>query len=287
MKIKPAKKFISLNFFKSDFDFKKNAAAILIAAIFLLMTSCVPRSEQLYNQAYQEIGRGHFRVALSLLEESAKIEKNDKKKTKALVEAARISRFEIQDFERSLRIYRTIILKSQNSKQRINAQQALAEIYLENLQNYSQALKELLILEQLDISSDQKEKIKLKIAQAQFLTGQAAAALENIESALRASKKEEKFLLKLKAEILISMKKLDDALATYEAIRKLDEKFFSDENLYIATAIVFEEKQDYLSAFTYLEKYRDQIKDKAYFELRQKRLKEKLANKPLSRGKRK
>ena len=285
MKIKLAKKFISLNFFK--ICFQKKAALVLGVAISLLISSCTPRSEQLYNEAYREIGNGHFRVALSLLEESAKMETNDKKKTKALVEAARISRFEIQDFERALRIYRTIILKSQDSKQRINAQEALAEIYLENLQNYSQALKELLILEQLNIDLDQKEKIKFKIAQAQFLTGQAPAALENIESALRSSSKEAKFLLKLKAEILISMKQLDDALATYEEIRKRDEKFFSDENLYIATSIVFEEKQDYLSALTYLEKYRDQIKDAAYFELRQKRLKEKLANKPLSKGKRK
>ncbi len=285
MKIKPAKKFINLNFLK--LSFRKITALVLGAVIFCMVSSCAPRSEQLYNEAYQEIGRGHFRVALSLLEESAKIEKNDKKKTKALVEAARISRFEIQDFDRALKIYRMIILKSQDAKQRVNAQEALAEIYLENLQNYSQALKELLILEQLDIDADQKEKIKFKIAQAQFLTGHAETALENIETALRSSTKQAKILLKLKAEILISMKKLDDALATYEQVRKLDDKFFSDENLYIATSIVFEEKEDYLSALTYLEKYRDQIKDAPYFELRQKRLKEKLANKPLSKGKRK
>ena len=72
-----------------------------------------------------------------------------------------------------------------------------------------------------------------------------------------------------------------------EEIRKLDEKFFAEENLYIATSIAFEEKQDYQSALTYLEKYKSRIKDLSYFELREKRLKEKLTNKPLFKGRRK
>ncbi len=284
MKKKLAKKFINLNFFKTN---TLIAARKYGAAIFLIVAACTPQSDKLYSEAYQEIEKGHFRVALSLLEQSAKIEKNDKKKTKALVEAARISRFEIQDFERALRIYRLIILKSQDPKQRINAQEAMAEIHLENLQNYSQALKELLILEQLEINFEQKEKIKLKIAQAQFLTGNSRASLENIESALRTGKGDLKQFFKLKAEVLISMKKWDEALAAYEEVRKRDEKYFAEENLYIATSIVFEEKEDYLSALTYLEKYQSRVKDKAYFELRQKRLKEKIVNKPLSKGRRK
>ena len=259
----------------------------MVAVNFLFLTSCVPQSEKLYNEAYQEIEKGHFRLALSLLEQSAKIEKNDKRKTKALVEAARISRFEIQDFDRALRLYRQIILKSQDPKQRMNAQEALAEIYLENLQNYSQALKELLTLEQLNLDAQQKEQIKLKIAQAQFLTGGATVALDTIDTALRANKTENKRFLKLKAEILISLKKFDEALAAFEEIRKRDEKFFADENLYIATSIVYEEKKDYASALTYLEKYQQKIKDKPYYELRQKRLKEKFVNRPLSRGRRK
>ena len=285
MKIKLAKKFIKLNFFK--LEKLTQAAPILLSAAVLFLTACVPQSEKIYNEAYQEIEKGHFRVALSLLEQSAQIEKNDKKKTKALVEAARISRFEIQDFDRAIRLYRKIILKSQDAKQRVNAQQAVSEIYLENLQNYSQALKELLILEQLDMDPVQKQKIKLRIAQAQFLTGNAAAALDNIDAALKVDKIEAKHFYKLKAEVLISIKKFDEALASYEEIRKLDEKFFADENLYIATSITYEEKQDYQSALAYLEKYKSKIKDLSYFELRQKRLKEKLTNKPLFQGRRK
>ncbi len=259
----------------------------MLSTLIFVETACSPQSEKLYNEAYQEIENGHFRIAISLLEQSAKIENNDKKKTKALLEAARISRFEIQDFDRALRLYREIILKSQDSSQRISAQEAVAEINLENLQNYGQALSELLILEQLNLNPEQKEKIKLRIAQAQFLTGNPNTALEYIESALKTAKKDRKYFLKLKAEILMASRKKNEAIVVYEELRKTEEKYFSDENLYIATSIAFEEKEDYVAALNYLGKYRSQIRDLAYLELREKRLKEKISNKPLSKGRRK
>ena len=253
----------------------------------VLLAACSPQSEKMYSEAYAEIENGNFRIALDLLERSANLEKNDRKKTKALVEAARIARFEIQDYERAIRINRVIILKSEDPKQRLLAQETLAEIYLENLQNYSQALNELLILEQLTQGAEQKEKLRFKIAQAYFLTGNSIAALEYIEASLKSVASDKKNFIKLKSQILVSQKKYDEALAAYEQIRKLDADFFAKENLYISTSIVFEEKEDYASALVYLEKYQTLVSDKAYLELRIKRLKERLTNKPLFKGRRK
>lgn len=260
---------------------------LLLLGIGIFLNSCSPQSEKLYAEAYSEIENGHFRIALDLLEKSAAIEKNDKKRTKALVEAARISRFEIQDYDRALRINRQIILKSEDFKQRLLAQETLAEIYFENLQNYNQALNELLILEQLTSEAEAKEKLRFKIAQAYFLTGNPSASFEYIEASLKSPAADKKNFLKLKAQILVSQKKHDEALAVYEDIRKLDSVFFAKENLYIATSTVFEEKEDYASALAYLEKYQEFIGDKSYLELRFKRLKERLTNKPLFKGRRK
>ena len=260
---------------------------LTLSVIVLSILSCSPKAEKLYTEAYQEIENGHFRIAVNLLEQSAKIEKNDRKKTKALLEAARISRFEMQDFQRALRLYREIILKSQDSSQRIGAQEAIAEINLENLQNYGQALSELLILEQLNLNPEQKEKIKLRIAQAQFLTGNSDTALECIESALKTAKTDRRYFLKLKAEILMAQKKQHEAISIYEDLRKADEKYFAAENLYIATSIAYEEKEDYVTALSFLEKNKNRISDLPYLELREKRLKEKILNKPLSKGRRK
>lgn len=263
--------------------FTKHVLFICIAGLI----SCAPQGERFYSEAYSEIENGNFRVAIDLLEKSASIEKSDKKRTKALAEAARIARFEIQDFDRAIRLNRQIVLKSEDAAQRLSAQENLAEIYLENTQNYSQALSELLILEQLIQNPEKKDKIKLKIAKSQFLSGNSKTTLEYIDSAIKTSSTEKKNFLKLKAQALVSLKRFDDSLLTYEELRKMDENFFANENLYIATSIVYEEKEDFSTALSYLEKYKEQIKDKTYLELRTKRLNERLTNKPLYNGRRK
>ncbi|MBC7742755.1 MAG: hypothetical protein H7061_11185 [Bdellovibrionaceae bacterium] len=259
----------------------------LLSAAFFFLNACTPQSDRFYTEAYSEIEKGHFRVALDLLERSAQTAKQDKKRTKAMVEAARIARFEIQDYNRALRLNREIVMKSEDPKQRLNAQLALGEIYLENTQNYAQALKEFLILEQLEQNLALKERLKFKIAQAQFLIGNPKSSLEYIDSALKLSGPEKKNFLKLRAQVLISEKKFDEAIAAYADLLTLDEPFFNKENLYIATSIAYEEKEDYAAALAYLQTYKDRIQDKAYLELRIKRLSERLTNKPLFKGRRK
>lgn len=259
----------------------------IFCGVLFSLTGCTPQSEKLYSEAYAEIEKGHFRIALDLLEKSAAVEDDDKKKTKALVEAARIARFEIQDYDRAIRINRQIILKSTDVKQRLLAQETLAEIYFENIQNYTQALNELLILEQRNLEPERKEKLRFKIAQTYFLTGNPNAAFEYIEASLKSPASDRRSLLKLKAQILVSKEKYDEALAAYEEIRQSDPNFFAKENLYISASTVFEEKEDYASALAYLEKYQSFIDDKSYLELRFKRLRERLTNKPLFKGRRK
>lgn len=273
MKIKSAKRCI--NFF--------SISRLGLALIFI--SACKPAAERLYNQASAEVEKGHFRIAVDLFEKSSNAEKKDNVKTKYLLEAARLARFEIQDYERSIRIYRAVILLSQDEDQRIGAQQAIAEIYLENLQSYNSALKELQILEPL-LKKD-KEKIKLKIAQTQYLTGNFEPALDEINRALESAKGETLNFLKLKAQVLVAQKKYTEAIAAYQDILKRDAEYFEKENLFIATSVVYEEKEEFSLALEYLTRYKKQIKDKAYYELRYKRLKERQANRPFYKGRRK
>lgn len=259
----------------------------MLSSVYL--SACKPASERLYNEAYAEIEKGHFRIAVDLLEKSAAAEKVEILKTKYLLEAARIARFEIQEFDRAIRMYRAVILQSSNEDQRIGAQQAIAEIYLENLQSYSLALKELQILEPL-IKKDKKDikfNVKLKIAQTQYLTGRYEPALDEINTALRDAKSEASSFLKLKAQILVAQKKYADAIAVYMEILKRDVQYFETENLFIATSVVYEENEEFDAALDFLKKYEKQIKDKPYYELRYKRLKERQANRPFYKGRRK
>lgn len=276
MKIKPEKKFIKNAL---------NRGPLWVALIFLC--ACKPGSERLHDEAYAEIEKGHYRVAADLLEKSAEAERSESTKFKTLLEAARITRFEIQDYERSIRTYKKIILQSPDENQRIDAQRAITEIYLENIQNYSQALRELQILEPLVKNEKDKEKIRLKIAQAQYLTGNYQSALEEIETTFKNSITETMNLLKLKAQVFAAQKKYKEAIATYQIIFKKNPQYFESENLFIAASVVYEENEEYSAALDYLVKYENQIKDRAYYELRLKRLKERLINKPFYKGRRK
>lgn len=253
----------------------------------MFIGACKPVSERLYGEAYSEIDKSHFRIAVDLLERGAGLDKNNLAKYKHMMEAAQIARFEIQDYDRAIRIYREIILKSEDVDQRIYAQKSVAEIYLENLQSYALALKELQILESIIKDEKENEKIKLKIAQAQYLTGNNQQAIEEIENSLKTAKNETLNFLKLKAQVLVAQKKFKEAIACYQEILKRDAKYFASENLFIATSVVYEENEEYEEALEYMKKYENQIKDKAYFELRNKRLRERLINKPLFKGRRK
>ena len=271
-KIKQAKKYIKF---------------VLLIAALIQISGCTPAADRLYDEAYAEIEKGHFRIAVDLLEKSANLEKKNLLKNKHLIEAARIARFEIQDYDRSIRIYRSIVLGAEEVDQRINSQRAISEIYLENIQSYGLALKELQVLEPLIKDEAEKEKIKFRISQAHYLTGDNQQAIEEINSSLRTSKNETLNFLKLKAQVLIAEKKYKEAIQTYNEIFTKDPVFFQDENLFIAVSVVYEENEEYKEALEYLTRHEKQIKDKAYFELRYKRLKERFANKPLFKGRRK
>ena len=169
---------------------KKYTSFLLLVATLVQTSGCTPAADRLYDEAYIEIEKGHFRIAVDLLEKSANLEKKNLLKYKHLIEAARISRFEIQDYDRSIRIYRSIILGAEEADQRINSQRAISEIFLENLQSYGLALKELQVLEPLLKDEAEKEKIKFRISQAHYLTGDNQQAIEEISASLKTSKNE-------------------------------------------------------------------------------------------------
>lgn len=266
---------------------KKYTSLIFILGALTVVSACKPASERLYNEAYAEIEKGHFRIALDLLEKSSNLEKKNSLKFKYLSEAARIARFEIQDYERAIRIYKNIILQSEDENQRIRSQEAISEIYLENLQNYTAAMRELQVLEPLVKDAKEKEKVRLKIAQSMYLTGNNDQAIEQITTSLKSASTETLSFLKLKAQVLVAQKKYKEALEVYQDIYKRDPEYFEKENMYIATSVVYEENEEYAEAVDYLNKFEKQIKDKQYLDLRKRRLKERLINKPLFKGKRK
>jgi len=248
--------------------------------------ACSSRAEKFFKLGQKKIEARQFLEAVDLLENSAELEKNNRKWSTTTFEIARILRFEIQDYNKALLVYKEMILKSEDVNLRILSQESIAEIYFEHIQDYTNALKEYLLLESLLQNDVKLEKTKLKIAQAYKYIGNLDTALEYIDVALKTVKNKEHFL-NLKAQIFLSQKKYDLALATYQQIYKNNIDFFRAENLYSSVVMVFEEKSDYKSAIAYINENKKYISDQNYLEIRLKRLNEKLINKPFNKGMRK
>ena len=251
------------------------------------LCACQSRAEKFYHLAQKKIEQRQFLDAVDLLENSAELEKNNRIWSKTNFEIARILRFDIQDYNKALLVYRELILKSEDASIRLLAQESIAEIYFENIQDYVTAVKEYLLLESLIKDPEKLEKIRLKIAQCYRYTGSFKTALEYIEIFVNTSKTEKNAFLKLKAQTLTSLGQYDEAIKNYNLILANDQKHFIDDNLYVAVAMVLEEKQDFKAALAYLQQNKDKIKNGSYVDLRIKRLNEKLLNKPFTKGVRK
>lgn len=280
MKIKLAKKSIKLIKLKTI-----SKISLLLMAGALI--ACQSRAEKFYNLAQIKIEERQFLDAVDLLENSAVLEKNNRLWSKTNFEIARILRFDIQDYNKALVVYRELILKSEDASIRLMAQESIAEIYFENVQDYTTAVKEYLLLESLIKNPEKLEKIRLKIAQCYRYTGSFKTALEYIEIFINSAKTEKNAFLKLKAQTLASLGQYDEAIKNYNLIQANDPKYFLDENLYVALAMTYEEKQDYKAALAYIQQNRSKIKDSSYVDLRIKRINEKLLNKPFTKGVRK
>ncbi len=272
MKIKPAKKFISI---------------FLISGLVVINLSCQSRAEKLYRLGQEKIVQSQYLEAVDALEDSAKLEKNNNKWSKTNLEIAKTLQYQIQDYNKAILVYRELILKSEDSLIRLQSQKAVSEIYFDNIQDYEAALKELQILEPLIEKSEAAEETKLKIAQSYKYLNQFKNSLEYIEASLKKNLKNPEAFLKLKAQVYNSLKKYDEALALYEEISKKYPLYFKKESLIVALSLVFEEKKDYKSAIEYLTKNKSQIEDQVFLELRLKRLFEKQKNMPFNHGIRK
>lgn len=277
MKTKLAKKFINSLYFK--------CLAIGLAIAFV--SACQSRAEKLYHLGMQRLEQRDYLEAVDLLENSAELEKNNRLWSRTTFEIARILRFDIQDYKKALYVYNELILKSEDSAIRLQSQESMADINFENIQDYSAAVKDYLLLESLVKEPVKLEQIRLKIAQCYRYTGNFKTALEYIDVFMKSIKGSKSPFYKLKAQIHAAQSQPEEALKNYNLILSTDPTYFLNENLYVAVAMVLEEKQDYKAAIAYLNQHQDKIKDQSYVELRLKRLDEKLKNKPFTKGIRK
>lgn len=259
----------------------------LIISTFLF--SCTSKVEREFNEALVAKDKGLYRIAASKFEGVAKKFPDDPKALEAAREAAKITHYEIKDYKRSLELYKLIVLKSNDQKERSDAQEQIAMIYFDNEQDYPKAIDEFNRLLGNSGLLQEKVKYKLMIARSFYYTGSFNQALQEIEEMLKLNPQgDERFdMLLLKANSMVAKKEHLKAISIYETLGVINSERAKAENIPSAIAVCYEELLDFKKAAEIVEEAVKIEPNNDYLALRLKRLKERSINKPGARGMRK
>lgn len=268
---------------------KRHTNFFILLAFLIFLGGCTPPEGQDFKQGQKEASQGQYSLSLSSFERSTKRNPTSFWAMKSAREGARIAFFETKDFKKAAEFYRHIVLNSLDHQERLEAQQKLGEVYLDNLQDYAQAIIEYSKLVEQNLSDQEVGTYRLGLARAHYYQNnlfQSDSELAQIlklkvEPPLRFN------ALMLKGNILIAQKDFSKAATLFkELIRDYPERA-QKESVPMTLAVCYEEAGEMQNALQVLEGLRGRYSPPEYIELRIKRLKERQKNQPGARGFRK
>lgn len=208
---------------------------------------------------------------------------------KATREAARISHYELKQIPDAIKYYKHLILYSPDQKDRIEAQKKIAELHFTQTLDYSQAIIEFSRLLDLPHTPQEAQAYRLSIARSYYYQSNFFQAQVEIDQILANNRDKDMHFdaLLLKANILLTSKKLDDAVL---ALRQIIEKYpdrAKAENIGLVLAVTYQEQDNFAKAIETLESIKDTYPRRAFIEGRIKSLKERQTHLPGAKGLRK
>lgn len=269
---------------------KKRTKRILwVLFVFLGVVACSSPEERDLERANSEVKKGHARTSITYFERVLKRNPSSPSALQAAREGARVSVFELKDFKKAILFYRHLILYSQDSKEREQAQKDLANVAFDNLNDYEMAAAEYSKLLGLNLPFAEKAKFQIALARSYFYMGRFEQSESEIDALLKERLQEATRFsaLTLKGNILVSKKMFAAAAEIYQRVLKEFPERSKDENVALQLAVCYEEDQDFRSAIHVLENTKASTSNLDYVELRIKRLQERLRNQPGARGFRK
>ncbi len=266
-----------------------NMKFFLILVLFTLLSSCTSQEEQEYRVGREAVAQGRFTSALSSFDHVLKRNTDSRASLAAAREAARVSFFEVRDFQRAIRYYHFLVLYSGDERERVEAQKQIANIYFNNIQNYSQAVIEFSKLLQMPHNDQEATQYKLSIARAQYYLNNFFQAESEVDILLSKKADEDVYFsaTMLKGNILVAKKDYIKAAELFKSLMKSFPDKARDENVALVLAVCYEENLDFKGAIAILEEQKKRYQPAEYIELRIKRLKERMKNAPGAKGFRK
>lgn len=204
-------------------------------------------------------------------------------------EASKISYFETKNFNDAILFNNHLVKYSDKENERRNAQELIATIYFENLNNYKMAIQEYNKLITLRNSNEEVANYHFNLARSHFYLNNFIEAQSEVEAALKSVEDKDKkfdYLLFL-GNVYFNTKRVEAAVKVYEDVVENFPDCAKADNVAMNIIVCYEEMEAFDKAITKLEKLRSSYSDREFIDLKIKRLKERLANLPGSKGLRK
>ncbi len=260
-----------------------------ILGLCFVLYSCTPPEGQDFQKGQAEANSKRFSESIVYFERATKRAPESSWALRAAREGARISYFELKEYKRAAEFYQHLVMYSDDTKDRFEAQRKLGDIYLENLQDYPKAIMEYSRLAEQELSDQEVGKNRLGLARAYYFQNNLFQSESEINEALRLKIEIPlRFsLLMLKANIFIGRKDFSKAATLLKDLIKNNTEQAQQENVPMTLAVCYEEAGQFQDALNVLEGLRGKYNPPEYIELRIKRLKERQRNQPGAKGFRK
>ena len=146
---------------------------------------------------------------------------------------------------------RMVLLYSQDRKQRISSQRAIAEIFFNNIKDYHKSIEAFSRLLGFDLSKKDISDIQLKIAKSYYHIGnfqQAKIELQKLEKTDQISFE----ISLLKGHILLGERSYDESALIFEDMIKRFPKKAVTDNIFLTLSLCYEEQKEFLKAISLL-----------------------------------
>ncbi len=204
----------------------------------------------------------------------------------AALKAAELCQYELKKFTEAINFYRNIVLYSSDSSKRIAAQKKMAEIYFTQLLDYDQAIAEYQKLLTLSLPPNEEAEDRFAVAKSYFYTNNFFQALVEIDTLVKRNKNPQVAFdaLNLKANIQLTSKDLDGAIATLKNLKERDPQKSKADFTDLELAMCYEEKKDFANAIQTLQGMRAYYPRKEFLDRRIRSLKERQSYLPGAKG---
>lgn len=197
-------------------------------------------------------------------------------------EASQIALLKTQDYQSAIEFLKYIVLHSKNEKQRHQAQEKMAFVYLERMNLFEKAIEEYSRLVALPILATQKVEYRYKIAKAFYYLNKFDQALLELSDILDEEiSKEQRFTLSLfKANVLLTQKRTDEAIVELNKLHISFPERSKEEKIRFMIAVAYEDQNEFDKAVEILNEIKMEYDDPEFIDIKIKRLTERMANQP-------